>query len=120
MAPAERVAEYVAQGHDYLSRGLLPEAEEEFSDALAVNAQSAAALAGVAEVRERSGALADARSEALASNRMQPNVNAWLVLARLDLAQNLTGAAGDDVDNALKLEPRNAAALNLQQSIRGR
>jgi uncharacterized protein HemY len=48
---------------------------------------------------------------------MQPNVTAYLVLARLDLDANQTPAAAADVSRALKLEPQNSPAHALLQKI---
>ena len=49
-----------------------------------------------------------------------PNVTAYLVLGRLDLAANQPAAAADDVSKALKLEPANADARGLGQAIEAR
>jgi uncharacterized protein HemY len=68
-------------------------------------------------VRERGGDVKDARLEAAESLKTQPNAPAYLVLARLDLQTNQKAAAVTDVNNALNLEPKNAAALALRQQI---
>src|SRR6185437_16178450 len=80
LAPAERANEYTTLGREYLSQGLLPQAEQQFQSALAADSNNAAAHAGLAEVRERSGNARDARSEAQRSVNIQPNVPALLVL----------------------------------------
>ena len=49
--------------------------------------------------------------------RLQPNVDALLVLARIDLKKNLFQSAAGDVDRALALEPANASALALKREI---
>ena len=49
--------------------------------------------------------------------RLQPNVDAYLVLARLDLKQNQVGCCLGRVKNALKLEPANSAAQALQRDL---
>ena len=69
----------------YLAQGLIPEAEQEFHSALTADPNNAAAHAGLAQVRERSGTADDARAEAQTSLKLAPNVDAYLVLARLDL-----------------------------------
>jgi len=56
-------------------------------------------------------------SEAQTSVRLQPNVDALLVLARIDLKKNLFQSAAGDVDRALTLEPGNAAAQALKRDI---
>jgi tetratricopeptide (TPR) repeat protein len=113
----QRAAEYTARGHDFLNQGLLPEAEGQFQAALAARPDSAEAHAGLAEVRERSGNPVAARDEALASLKLKPSAEGFLVLARLDLAENLLAAAADDVAHALRLEPSNSAALALRQNL---
>jgi tetratricopeptide (TPR) repeat protein len=117
LPPAQRATEYTELGSEYLAQGLLPRAEQQFQFALAADPNSAAAHAGLAEVRERSGNAKDARAEAQHSINLQPNVPALLVLARLDIAQNQLPAAADDVSRALHVEPANSAALAMRQSL---
>jgi tetratricopeptide (TPR) repeat protein len=120
LPPAERATEYTLVGRDYLTRGLLPQAEQQFQSAIAAEANSAAAHAGLAEVRERSGNAKDARAEAEHSINIQPNVPAFLVLARLDIAQNQLPAAAEDISRALHVEPTNSAALAMRQNLQQR
>jgi tetratricopeptide (TPR) repeat protein len=120
LAPAERANEYTTQGREYLTQGLLPQAEQQFQSAIASDANSAAAHAGLAEVRERSGNATEARAEAQRSLNIQPNAPALLVLARLDIAQNQLPAAADDVSRALHVEPANAAAIAMRQNLQQR
>ena len=117
LPPHQQASEYTALGEQYLNQGLIPEAEREFGHALSAQPDSAAAHAGLAAVREQSGNPGEARKEAEASNRLKPNVAAWLVLARVDLAQNHLAASTDDVNRALSLEPRNAAAIAMRLSL---
>jgi tetratricopeptide (TPR) repeat protein/TolB-like protein len=120
LPPAEQVTQYTQAGRDYLAQGLLPEAEQEFQTALAVDQNAAAPHAGLAQVRERSGAANDARSEAEMSIRLSPSADALLILARLDLqANNLPGSAAN-VSKALKLEPKNTAAAALRNTLQSR
>ena len=81
---------------------------------------SAEAHAGLAQVREYSGDTTQARSEAGVSLHLHSNVDAWMVLARLDLAANLLPASADDVAHALLIEPSNFAALAMRQALRQR
>ncbi len=119
--PAERQAdEYVQAGRDFLSQGLVLEAEREFQSALEVNLGSAGAHLGLAEVRERSGNLDDARKEVETSIQQKPSVPAYLVLARLDLAGGNSPAAAVDVSNALRLEPASTAAQGMKTALAGR
>jgi tetratricopeptide (TPR) repeat protein len=120
LPPQQRAAEYTSLGREYLTQGLLPQAEQQFQSALAAEPNSAPAHAGLAEVRERSGDATDARAEAQRSLNVQPNVNALLVLARLDVAQKNLPAAADDVSRALRLEPANAAVLAMRQNLQQR
>jgi tetratricopeptide (TPR) repeat protein len=117
---AERAAQYTQLGHDYLAQGLIPEAEQEFQAALAADASSATAHAGLAQVRERSGNPTDARAEAQASLNLHPNVAAYLVLARLDLQANQTAASASNVSKALQLEPKDTAAQGMRQALQAR
>jgi tetratricopeptide (TPR) repeat protein len=117
LPPQQRAAEYVSAGLEFVSEGLLPEAEQQFQSALAANPSSAEAHAGLARVRELSSNPHDARTEAQKSLNLKPNVDALLVLARIDLAQNNVPAAVSDVDHALKLEPKNPRVLAMQMSL---
>lgn len=117
LPPPERALQYIQQGHDYLDQGLLPEAEKQFQAAIAADPSSFAGHAGLAQVREQSGNPVDARAEAQASLKLRPNVAAYLVLARLELATNQLAASASDVSNALKLETSNSAALGMKQAL---
>ena len=52
--------------------------------------------------------------------RLRANAPALLVLARLDLTSNLLPASADEVSRALRLEPSNAAAQALRQTLQQR
>jgi len=120
LPPAEQAAQYSQLGTGYLAQGLLPEAEQEFHTALAADPKSAAAHAGIALVRERSGAAEDARAEAQTSLALAPSVTAYLVLARLELQANQLDRSASDVANALRLEPANSAALGMKTALQAR
>lgn len=117
LPPAQQSTEYTQLGRDYLSQGLLPEAEKEFNAAVNANPANSQAHAGLAQVRERSASLDDARTEALASLKLSPSIEPYLILARLDLQKKDYTAAAAEVQKALAIEPKNAAALSLQQSL---
>jgi len=120
LPPDQAAAQYTDLGLGYLGQGLLPEAEQEFQSALAADPNSAAAHAGLAQVREASSSTQEARNEANASLHIKPNAPAFLVLARLELAaNNLTSAAGD-VSQALHIEPTNSAAIALRMTLQQR
>ncbi|SNT24961.1 Tfp pilus assembly protein PilF [Granulicella rosea] len=120
LPPAQQAAEYTQLGHDYLKQGLLPEAEQEFEAALAADKNSAAAYAGIAQIREQSGNAEDARLNAQNSLRLKPNVPACLVLARLNLVANDLPASAAYVGNALRLNPKDPGALGLKQQLESR
>ena len=117
LPPAQQASEYLTLGEEYLGQGLLPEAEQQFQSALAADSRSAAAHAGLAQIREQSAVIDQARTEAQTSIRLSPTATAWLILARLDLADNQLAAAATELGNALRLEPTNAAALTLKQTL---
>lgn len=116
----QQAKEYVQQGTKYLGQGLSLEAEREFQAALKADAKSADAHAGLAQVREHNGNTQDARKEAQSSLQLQPNATAYLVLARLDLQDKQLTAAANDVSQALKLEPDNAAAKGMRLALAAR
>jgi tetratricopeptide (TPR) repeat protein len=120
LPPGEQAVQYSILGQEYLGQGLMPEAELQFQAALAADPRSASAHAGLAIVRERSGSTAEARNEAEASLKLTPNVSAYLVLGRLDLAANDLPTAAVDTANALNLEPKNSAALGLKTALQQR
>jgi tetratricopeptide (TPR) repeat protein len=120
LPPAQQAAEYAQMGREYLAQGLLPEAEEEFNSSIQADAGSPQGHAGLAQVREQSGDQAEARNEAQASLNIAPNVNAYLVLARIDLQKNDLAASVVDVRNALRLEPGNPAALGMKTALQSR
>ena len=120
LPPAKQAAEYSQLGRDYLAQGLLPEAEQEFHSALQADPTAAPAHAGLAQIREQSNDLAEARTEAEASLKLAPNVPAYLVLARLALRTNDLPGAAAQVQNALRLEPDNSAAQGLRTALQAR
>jgi len=120
MPPEQRAAELVKDGDQFFQRGLVLEAEREYRDALAADPQSALAHAGLAAVRERDGDPDAARQEAHASIQIQPNVPAYLVLARMDLEANQLDAAAGEVSEALKVDPANANARGMKMALERR
>ena len=120
LPPALQAIEYTQIGRDYMTQGMLPQAEQQFNAAVTADPRNAAAHLGLAEVREQSGSVDEAHAEALQSVKLAPSVNAWLVLARVDLAKNNLPAANAEVRQALQLEPANAAALAVRRSLEAR
>lgn len=120
LPPAERAAALTKEGTQFFNRGLILEAEREFQAALAADPSSAAAHAGLAQVRERSSDLDAARQEAQQSLQLKQNVTAHLVLARMDLQANQLSAAAGEVSQALHIEPANANAHGMKQALEQR
>lgn len=120
LPPDQQAAAFAQAGQDYLSQGLVLEAEREFLSALQADPRSWVAHLGLAQVRERTGNVADAHNEAQLSLNGRPTAAAYLVLARLDLQANQLASAASDVGNALRLESTNAAALAMKQALAAR
>jgi len=108
---------HIELGKELLTHGFATEAESEFRHAATVDPSSPAPLAALADVYDTRGDSTEARAEAEASLRVHESVEAYLVLARLDLRENRTDAAVKNVDRILQLEPRNAIAQDLRRSL---
>jgi len=106
--------------HEKLDRGLLLEAEREYQAALDADQKSAEAHAGLAEVRERAGDAEIARTEAHAALDLKPNLEAYLVLARLDLASNHFNEARDEVMEAIHMDAQDRTARELRRAVDAR
>jgi tetratricopeptide (TPR) repeat protein len=120
LPPEKQAADYIQSGNDYLTQGLIPEAEQEFQAAITADHSSAAAHTGLAQVREHTGNLDDARTEAQTSLKLHPNADAYVVLAKIELEAKQMEASASDVSNALKLDPKNPAALAMRQALLAR
>ena len=105
------------RGKELLAQNQPKQAESEFREAISADNGNAAAHAQLAVLLEKKGDVTNAWSEAQTSIRLQPNVDALLVLARLDLKKNQVQSAADEVDHALVLEPANSRALALKREI---
>jgi tetratricopeptide (TPR) repeat protein len=115
--PASHAAFHVARGRELLDEGIVSEAEKQFREAVILDPTNAAAHAGLARVLESHEDSAAARNEARASLRLTPSAEAYLVLARLDLADNNSTSAQQNVEHALALDPANASATSLKHDI---
>jgi Tfp pilus assembly protein PilF/TolB-like protein len=115
--PASHAAFHVRHGQELLQSGLPGEAEKEFREAVVLDPGSPGAHAGLAAVLETDQDIVGARNEARMSLKLQPTADAYLVMARLDLAENKSAAAAQNVDHALALDPANAAAAALKHNI---
>jgi len=108
---------HIELGKELLAHGFTNEAESEFRHAATVDPSSPAPLAALADVYDARGDSAQARAEAEASLRLHESVDAYLILARLDLREDHTDAAAKTVDRALQLEPRNTVAQDLKRTL---
>jgi Tfp pilus assembly protein PilF/TolB-like protein len=115
--PASHAAFHVRHGQELLQSGLPGEAEKEFREAVVLDPSSAGAHAGLAAVLETDQDITGARNEARMSLKLQPTADAYLVMARLDLAENKLASAAQNIDHALALDPANAAAIALKRDI---
>ena len=120
LPPPERAVALTKEGTQFFNRGLILEAERQYQAALVADPTSAAAHAGLAQVRERSSDLDAARQEAQKSLQLKQNVTAHLVLARMDLQANQLSAAAGEVSQALQIEPTNANAHGMKQALEQR
>ncbi len=114
---AERARLLCQQGTEYVSDGLLLEAERQFQLAVDADPSSAAGYAGLAQVHEYAGSTKVAQQEAAKSVEEKPNVAAYLVLARIALAQRSYDDARKNVEQALKMDPNNSAAKGVLQAV---
>lgn len=115
--PASHAAFHVRHGQELLQSGLPGEAEKEFREAVVLDPTSAEAHAGLAAVLESDQDMAGARNEARMSLKLQPTADAYVVMARLDMAENKSAAAAQNVEHALALDPANTAAVALKRDI---
>jgi Tfp pilus assembly protein PilF/TolB-like protein len=115
--PRTHASFHVDRGRDLLHQGFTAEAEKEFREAIMRDPTSAAAHAGLAQASESLNDTAAARNEAATSLRLQPNIDAYLVIARLEMNDNKLDAATEAVERALALEPANSNAVAVKRAI---
>jgi tetratricopeptide (TPR) repeat protein len=120
LAPAERARKLSAQAKGYLDSGLLLEAERLYLSAVSADNNCAEAHAGLAQVRERTGAADAAQHEASMALELKPSAEAYLVLGRINLDANRLTDAGNAAAAALKLEPANPQAKDLMQKVQAK
>jgi Flp pilus assembly protein TadD/TolB-like protein len=115
--PRSHARYHVELGRELLAHGFTAEAESEFNHAATVDSASTAPLTGLAEVSVARGDAREARLRAEASLRLRESAEAYLVLAGLDLSENRTEAAAQNVNRAVQLDPGNLAAQSLKRAI---
>lgn len=115
--PVQHALFHVQRGQELLEQGVIIEAEKQFREAVKLDPANAAAHAGLAHVLEASQDNEEARREAQAALRIKPLPEAYLVLARLELAENNRAAAEKDLNQALALDPANPAAVGLKNDL---
>ena len=118
--PARHAAFHVQRGQEFLDQGLATQAESQFREAVTLDPANSDAHAGLAQALELKPDAAGARSEALAALGIKPSPEAYLVLGRLDLAENKSAAAEKEVEQALALDPANPAAIELKRDVSAR
>jgi tetratricopeptide (TPR) repeat protein len=104
-------------GKELLAHGFIAEAEAEFRHAAAIDPSSTAPFTALAEGYEASGDTREARAQAEAALRIHESVEAYLILARLDLRENRMEAATQNINRVLQLEPANPAAQDLKRTL---
>ncbi len=120
LTPHQQALKLCEQAGGYLHRGLLLEAERLYQSAVSLDGTVAEAHTGLAEVRERVGDNTAARKEAQTSLELGATADAYLVLGRLDLAENNLAEARSEAGNALKLSPGSPAAQELMRQVETR
>lgn len=105
------------RGHELLAQGFVAEAEQEFREAVNLDASNAEAHAGLGRVLFASGDPSSARAEAEAALRLRTFAEPYLLLADLDLRDNRIDMAAENVDRALRLEPGNSSARAMKTAV---
>ena len=115
--PRAHARYHVELGRDLMSHGFTAEAETEFRHAALVDPSSPAPWTALAEEYDARGDAAGARAQAEAALRIHESADAYLILARLDLREDRTDAAIQNVTRALQLEPGNSAGQDLKRAL---
>jgi tetratricopeptide (TPR) repeat protein len=115
--PRAHARYHIELGKELLAHGFTADAEAEFRHAAAVDPSSAAPLTALAEDYDARGDLPEARAEAEAALRIRESAEAYLILARLDLKENKTEAAAQNINRALQLEPGNSTGQDLKRTL---
>jgi tetratricopeptide (TPR) repeat protein len=120
--PRSHARFHIELGKELQAHGFTTEAEAEFHHAAAVDPSSTEPLTALAAALAddndpRGGDAREARAQAEAALRIRESAEAYLILARLDLRENRTEAAAQNINRALQLEPGNSAGQNLKRNL---
>ncbi len=115
--PRAHARYHIELGNELLAHGFASQAEAEFRHAATVDPASPAPLTALAELYDARGDAREARAEAEASLRLHESVAAYLLLTRLDLREDRTDAAAQNISRVLQLEPANSAAQDLKRTL---
>lgn len=110
---ADSLEGHIRLGRQELSNGQVDLAAREFRAALSLDAGSAAAHRGLADIARRAGKLDDAIKELQASMKDRDSAAVHVTLARIYLEQKKPDLARAEVQRALKLAPNYAEAKEL-------
>jgi len=108
---------HIELGKELMAHGFTAEAEAEFRHAAAVDPTSAAPLTALAEDYDAQGDAAQARTEAEAALHIRESAEAYLILARLNLKEDRTDEAAQNITRALQLEPSSSAGQDLKRTL---
>ncbi len=115
--PKTHAGYHIEHGSELLQQGFTAEAQAELEEAVGLDPTNPAGHLELARAFEKANAAARARIEAQAALRLQPSVDVYLLLARLDLQADDPQAAAKCIEQALALEPTNAKALELKTQV---
>ncbi len=108
---------HIELGKELMAHGFTSEAEVEFRHAAAVDPSSAAPSLALAEDYDAQGDATQARAQVQTALRIRESAEAYLILARLDLKENRTDEAAQDIGRALQLEPDNSVGQDLKRTL---
>lgn len=115
--PHTHAAFHTERGHQMLESGFVGEAEKEFREAIMLDPTNIAAHSGLARVLLQTGDASAASAEADSALRLGQSAEALVVLGQLALNQGRPDQAQQNVDQALALDPNNAAAQGLKKAV---
>jgi Tfp pilus assembly protein PilF/TolB-like protein len=115
--PKQHASFHIDRGRQLLSQGFASDAKKAFEEAIQLDPTNSAAHAGLAESYAALGDDRQAVAEAGTALKLQPSVGAFLLLARQNLKDNNLDAANEQVERALRLDPRNQDAQALRHTI---